>query len=87
MRGLVTQYVLFVISLTDRMVHIAGITALPDEAWMLQVVRNLIDAESGALALKRYLIVDRDAKYTERFRTLVKESGRKLSVYPRYRRT
>jgi hypothetical protein len=75
MRGLVTQYVLFVISLSDRVVHIAGITPRPHEAWMLQVGRNLVDAESGALALKRYLIVDRDAKYTERFRTLVKEGG------------
>ena len=75
MRGLVTQYVLFVITLSDRMVHIAGITTRPDEAWMLQVGRNLVDADSGALALKRYLILDRDAKYTERFRTLVEESG------------
>jgi transposase InsO family protein len=42
---------------------------------MLQVGRNLVDADSGALALKRYLILDRDAKYTERLRNLVKESG------------
>ena len=82
MRGLVTQYVLFVISLSDRMVHIAGITARPDEAWMLQVGRNLIDADSGALALKRYLIVDRDAKYTERFTTLVKEGGTEIIRLP-----
>ncbi|MPZ46448.1 MAG: transposase [Betaproteobacteria bacterium] len=82
MRGLVTQYVLFVISLSDRVVHIAGITTRPDEAWMLQVGRNLIDADSGALALKRYLIVDRDAKYTERFRTLVKDSGTEIIRLP-----
>ena len=37
MRGLVTHYVLFVISLSDRVVHSGGITARPDEAWMLQV--------------------------------------------------
>jgi transposase InsO family protein len=82
MRGLVTQYVLFVISLSDRVVHIARITTRPDEAWMLQVGRNLVDADSGALALKRYLIVDRDAKYTERFRTLVKESGTEIVRLP-----
>jgi hypothetical protein len=52
---------LFVISLSDRLVHIAGITARPEQASMLQVGRNLIDADSEALALKRYLIVDRDA--------------------------
>jgi hypothetical protein len=62
--------------------HIAGITPRPDEAWMLQVGRNLVDADSGALALKRYLIVDRDAKYTERFRTLVKESGTEIIRLP-----
>jgi len=49
---------------------------------MLQVGRNLVDAESGALALKRYLIVDREAKYTERFRTLVKEGGAEVIRLP-----
>ena len=48
-RGLVTYFVLFVISIADRAVHIAGITTRPDEAWMLQVGRNLVDADSGRL--------------------------------------
>ena len=52
-RGLVTHYVLFVISVAERAVHIAGITTRPDEAWMLQAGRILIDEESGALASKR----------------------------------
>jgi len=56
--------VLFVINIAERAVHIAGITTRPDEAWMLQVGRSLMDEESGALASKRYLIVDRDTKYT-----------------------
>jgi putative transposase len=82
MRGLVTQYVLFVISLSDRVVHIAGITTRPDETWMMQVGRNLVDADGGALALKSYLIVDRDAKYTERFKNLVKESETEIIRLP-----
>ena len=49
-RGLLTHYVLFVMSVAERVVHIAGITTRPGEAWMLQVGRNLIDEESGALA-------------------------------------
>jgi len=73
-RGLVTHYVLFVISLADRIVHIAGVTTRPDESWMLQVGRNLTDEEGGALATKRYLIIDRDTKYSERFRALM-EAG------------
>jgi putative transposase len=56
-RGLVTHYLLFVISLADRVVDIVGITTRPDEAWMLQVGRNLIDAESGAMRGKGYLIL------------------------------
>ena len=67
-KGLVTHYILFVISLTDRVVHVAGITANPTESWMLQVARDLVDEQSGALASKRYLIIDRDTKYTESFR-------------------
>src|SRR6266567_3721254 len=35
--GLVTHYLLFVISLADRVVNIAGITILPDDSWMLQI--------------------------------------------------
>jgi putative transposase len=46
-RGLVTHYVLFVISLADRAVHIAGITTRPDEAWMQQAGRNLLDEQWG----------------------------------------
>ena len=76
-RGLVTHYLLFVISLVDRAVHIAGITTRPDEAWMLQAARNLIDAESAAMRAKRYLIIDRDTKYSVRFRRLLGESGTK----------
>ena len=46
---------------------------------MLQVGRSVTDSESGALHGKRYLILDRDTKYTNRFRTLVRDSG--LSDY------
>ena len=81
-KGLVTHYVLFVINVAGRAVHIAGITTWPDEAWMLQVGRNLIDDEGGALASKRYLIVDRDTKYTRQFRRLVEKSGTEVIRLP-----
>lgn len=35
--GLITYYVLFLIRLKNRQVHIAGITQHPDEAWMTQM--------------------------------------------------
>jgi len=81
-RGLVTHYVLFVISLADRIVEVLGVTAKPDEAWIMQIGRNLVDAESGALRQKRYLIIDRDGKYTDQFRRLLRESGRTVIRLP-----
>lgn len=81
-RGLVTHYVLFVIGIADRVVDIAGITTQPDEAWILQVGRNLMDEEGGALASKLYLIVDRDTKYTQQFRKLLKDSGTEVIRLP-----
>src|SRR5437899_11935856 len=74
-RGLVTHYLLLVISLADRVVQIAGITTQPHEAWMLQVARNLVDEEAGVLKGKGYLILDRDTKYTDQFRRLIRDNG------------
>ena len=81
-RGLVTHYLLFLISLADRVVEVLGVTAKPDEAWMLQVGRNAIDCEKGSLCGKRYLIIDRDTKYTEQFRRLIREAGTEVIRLP-----
>jgi transposase InsO family protein len=70
-RGLVTYYVLSVIELAKRVVHIAGITTQPNEGWMMQVARNLTDQFGGCLADKTHLIVDRDTKCTAQFRRLI----------------
>ena len=51
-RGLLTHYVLFVMSLAERVVHVVGITTRPGEAWILQVGRNLIDEESTTSSTK-----------------------------------
>jgi putative transposase len=62
--GLTRFYVLFVIALQTRRVEIAGIICQPHGAWMLQVARNLLDAEDGFLVGKRYLLMDREPLYT-----------------------
>ena len=67
-RGLVTYYVLFIMHLSTRSVHIAGVTTAPNGAFMKQVARNLTDESDGFLLNSRYLIMDRDTKYTEDFR-------------------
>jgi putative transposase len=81
-KGLVTHYLLFVISLTDRVVNIAGITTRPDESWMLQIGRNVTDSQAGALQGKRYLIIDRDTKYSDQFRRLIGNSGTQVIRLP-----
>ena len=73
--GLVTYYVLFVMDLSTRRVHIAGVTPNPDCHFMLQVARNLADVFDGFLLEKRYLILDRDAKYTDEFLNFLTDFG------------
>lgn len=73
--GLVRYHVLFVIELTTRRVHIAGIAHDPGGAWMEQVGRNLTDAFDGFLLGKRYLICDRDPLFTECFREILAAAG------------
>jgi transposase InsO family protein len=77
-----TYYLLFVISLAERLVEVVGVSSRPDEAWMLQIGRNLIASESGALRGKRYLIIDRDSKYTDQFWRLVREAGSEVIRLP-----
>jgi transposase InsO family protein len=75
LRGLVTYYVLFFIHLESRRVDIAGITVHPDEPWMKQIARNVTMEGCGALRDCRYLLHDRDTKYTQSFRAII-ASGR-----------
>ena len=81
-RGLMTHYVLFVISIADRVVHITGIATRSDELCMLQIGRNLLDETDGALAGKRCLVIDRDTKYSKRFREYVEEGGTEVIRLP-----
>lgn len=74
-RGLVTYYVLFIIRLSTRSVHIAGVTAAPNGAYMKQVARNLTDVDDGFLVKSRYLIMDRNTKYTNEFRSDLDREG------------
>jgi hypothetical protein len=72
LRGLVTYYVLFFIRLENRRVDVAGITRHPNDAWMKQIARNVTMDEWGVLDGCRYLIHDRDTKFTDSFRAIVR---------------
>ena len=74
--GLVTYYLLFVMHLATRRVQFLGCTPYPGGPWMLQIARNLTDAYDGFLLPPiRYLLLDRDTKFTADFRALLKAAG------------
>src|SRR5215468_5840839 len=73
--GLVTYYVFIVMELATRRVQVAGITPHPTAAFMQQCARQLTDPFEGFLLGKRYLLHDRDTKFTHAFGTLLKDSG------------
>ncbi|MDA8921120.1 integrase core domain-containing protein [Gammaproteobacteria bacterium] len=83
-KGYVTYYILFFIRLDTRRVHVAGITQYPNQNWMLQVARNLAGVNEDFLDRSRYLICDRDTKYTRQFKWLFREHGIKTIRLPPY---
>lgn len=74
-KGLTRFMVYFVIDVATRKVQIAGVDEVPDEAYMLQMARNLTDPEHGFLKDKRFLIHDRDPLFTIHFRKTLKAGG------------
>jgi putative transposase len=82
LRGLVTYYVLFFIRLESRKVDIAGITVHPNEPWMRQIARNATMEACGALQGCRYLLHDRDTKYTPSFQAIITSGDVKPLALP-----
>ncbi len=80
--GLVTYYVLFFIKIGSRDVHIAGVTPHPNEEWMKQIARNVTMDEWGFLHGQSHLIHDRDSKFCEAFRSVIKPMGVKPVKLP-----
>jgi putative transposase len=68
-------YVLFFIELDTRRVHLAGVTANPNGAWVTQQARNqlLVLGERGRRL--RYLLRDHDAKFSRAFDDVARDEA------------
>jgi transposase InsO family protein len=66
-------YVLFFIELASRRVHLAGCTTNPTGGWVSQQARNL--SFSGVLERTRFLIHDRDSKFSGTFDEIFRSEG------------
>jgi putative transposase len=77
-----TLYVLVFIELGSRRIHLSASTAHPDSAWVTQQARNLVlDLDEGARPV-RFLIRDRDTKFSHSFDEVLRSEGAQVIVTP-----
>ncbi|MDQ3345101.1 MAG: integrase core domain-containing protein [Chloroflexota bacterium] len=77
-----TLYALVFIELGSRRIFVSPSTAHPDSAWVTQQARNLameLDDRSTAI---RFLIRDRDTKFTRAFDEVVRSAGARVILTP-----
>jgi putative transposase len=75
-------YVLFFIELGSRRVHFAGCSEHPDGAWVTQQARQLAWTLTERATPMRFLIRDRDSKFTRDFDAVFRSEGLEIVRTP-----
>jgi len=73
--GMVDLYVVFFIHVDSRRVIVSGVSANPDDIWMKQQARNMAIQWGDETVAPRYLIHDRDTKFTAGFKAILRSEG------------
>src|SRR6266508_1878980 len=77
-----TLYVLFLIELHTRQVRLAGVTAHPNGPWVVQRARELSLERPEDTTAPRFLIRDRDSKFTRAFDDVFAADGTQVITTP-----
>jgi putative transposase len=75
-------YVLFVLEVGSRYVHVLGVTASPDGTWTVQQARNLLMDIGEHASHFRFLIRDRAGQFTAAFDAVLAGSGIEVVKIP-----
>jgi transposase InsO family protein len=75
-------YVLFALDVTDRSLHVLGVTEHPDGPWTTQQARNLVMDLGERAGRFRFLVRDRAGQFTASFDAVLADTGIEVVKIP-----